>query len=311
VPDSAILFRHVSRRFGPVTALADLDLDVPTGTVFGFLGPNGAGKTTTVRLILGLLAPTAGTVQVLGLDPLRNGEAVRSQCGVVLDQAGLYERLTASENLWLAGRIAQIPAAELRRRIDESLRRVGLWDRRQDRAGTFSKGMRQKLAIARALLTEPRLLVLDEPTSGLDPENIVLVRELLMSLAEEGSRTIFLCTHLLDEAERLCDQVAIIQGGRIQAQGRVDELGGRTGAVVRVRVTRMEAGRVPRLHWPAGVQVDPGEDGEWRIYLSHEEDVEDVVRVLVEAGAGVRAVIPEKESLEAKYLRIVGGNSHD
>ncbi|MGC8489426.1 MAG: ABC transporter ATP-binding protein, partial [Clostridia bacterium] len=172
---------------------------MPRGTVLGFLGPNGAGKTTTVRLMVGMLNPTEGSLRVLGLDPVTQGEGVRSRIGVVLDQVGLYDRLTAYQNLEFQARVAQMGDRDARVRIQALLERVELWDRRDDRVSGFSRGMRQKLGLARALLSDPELLILDEPTSGLDPENIVRVRELLRDLADEGRRTIFLCTHLLDE----------------------------------------------------------------------------------------------------------------
>ncbi|MCL6596216.1 MAG: ABC transporter ATP-binding protein [Firmicutes bacterium] len=299
--------RGLTRAFGSRLALDRLDLEVPTGSVFGFLGPNGAGKTTTVRLLLGILRPTGGEVRVLGLDPVRDGERVRAQCGVVLDQVGLYERLTAWQNLELAARIARIPPAERGRRVEAALRRVDLWDRRAERVSAYSKGMRQKLGVARALLAEPRLLILDEPTSGLDPENIVMLRELLLSLAQEGGRTIFLCTHLLDEAERLCDRVGILQAGRLRAVGSPTELAAGGRAAVRLRLSGAPEDLPGRLPLPDGARLAPAGEGEWRAELARAEDVEALVAALVGAGVGVRAVIPLGESLEEAYLRVVGG----
>ncbi len=307
VESSAIECRGLSRSFGERTAVTDLTFAVPAGSVFGFLGPNGAGKTTTVRLLLGILRPTRGEVQVLGLDPIADGERVRAQCGVVLDQVGLYERLTARQNLEFAARVARMPASERAGRVDAALRRVDLFDRRDDRVSGYSKGMRQKLGVARALLTEPSLLVLDEPTAGLDPENIVMLRELLLSLAAEGGRTIFLCTHLLAEAQRICDRVAILQRGHLLAVGEPGEIAGRKGPSVRLRLARMTPASAVAL--PAGAHMEPLDGDEWRCTLAQEDDVEAVVAALVRAGVGVRQVAPDTLSLEEAYLEVIGGNA--
>ncbi len=284
---------------------------MPSGSVFGFLGPNGSGKTTTVRMLLGLLPPTSGTVRTLGLDPLREGTRVRAATGVLLDQVGLYDRLTAWQNLEFAGRVARLPARERRMRSEAALRRVDLWDRRAERVSGFSKGMRQKLGIARALLAEPRLLVLDEPTSGLDPVNIVMLRDILLSLAEEGRRTIFLCTHHLDEAQRICSLVGIIQAGKLVALGAPDQLGTGDRPAVRLRCTRLDGAAAASLRLPEGATLQPQSgEGEYRVELARAEDVEGVVAALVAAGAGVRAVVPERRSLEDVYLSVVGGGEH-
>lgn len=304
---AALEFHGLSRSFGGRVAVAGLDLEVPAGSVFGFLGPNGAGKTTTVRMMLGLLPPSAGSVRVLGLDPVRDGERVRGASGVLPDAVGLYDRLTAWQNLEFAARIAGLPGGRRRATIEAALRRVDLWDRRTDRVSGFSKGMRQKLGIARALLGEPRLLVLDEPTSGLDPVNIVMLRDLLLSLAQEGGRTIFMCTHHLDEAQRICDLVAIIQGGRIQALGSPGELGAGGRPAARIRCSRLDTVQAAALPLPPGARLTPaGEAEEWRVELERAEDVEAVVAALVAVGAGVRAVVPERRSLEDVYLSVVG-----
>ena len=309
----AIVFRRVTKRFHERTAVADMDLEIATGSVFGLLGPNGAGKTTAVRLMLGILEPTTGEIRVLGLDPVRDGTRMRAQCGVVLDQVGLYERLTAEQNLEFGARLGGIGASDRHRRIQAALERVDLWDRRKDRVSGFSKGMRQKLGLARALITEPRILILDEPTSGLDPENIVLLRELLLSLAAEGGRTIVLCTHLLDEAERICSEVAILDQGRVRAVGAPRDLeeGGRPS----VRLTLGGTDRIrpqEALTALAGsVEVEELGHGEWRAWLKDPAEVEAVVAGLVRAGIGVRAAIPDKETLEGAYLRLLREGGRD
>ncbi len=310
VDGQTIVCRRVSRRFGTRLAVSDLDFSVPRGSVFGFLGPNGAGKTTTVRMLVGMLRPTGGSIEVLGQDPIAQGEAVRSRCGVMLDNVGLYERLSAYQNLLFAARVARLSPTKQRQRVEESLRRVDLWDRRSDRISGFSKGMRQKLGLARALIAEPELLILDEPTAGLDPANIVMVRELLLSLAEESGRTIFLCTHLLAEAQRICDRVAIIQTGRLLAQGNPNQLGSQGVPTVRLQLIGMDGAARAALTLPPGAELSPMGGHEWRASVSAEADTEKLVAALVNAGIGVRAVVPEQVSLEEEYLRLVGGNEH-
>lgn len=309
--ETAIECRNVSRRFGARRAVEDLDLTVPHGHVFGFLGPNGAGKTTTVRMLVGMLRPSDGSIRVLGHDPITDGHWVRSHVGVMLDNVGLYERLSAEKNLVFAARVAELSSTETRRRIEESLKRVDLWERRHDKVSGFSKGMRQKLGLARALLAEPDLLILDEPTAGLDPSNIVMVRELLVSLAEESGRSIFLCTHLLAEAQRICDQVAILQNGRILAVGSPDTLGQSSLPTIRLQLNGLSEDHASELELPSGVVMTPVNAQEWRMTGAEDSQVEEVVRTLVMAGIGVRAVVPEAMSLEEEYLRLVGGEAHE
>ncbi len=310
--EAAIVCRSVSRRFGTRTAVAELDLEIDRGSVFGLLGPNGSGKTTTVRLLLGLLSPHVGTVRVCGLDPVPDGERVRARTGVLFDQPGLYERLTAWQNLELAGRIARLDPAERRRRAEAGLRRVELWERRADRVSGFSKGMRQKLGIARALLAEPELLILDEPTSGLDPVNIKMLRDLLLGLAQEGGRTILLCTHHLDEAQRICDRVGILRNGRLVAVGTPEGLGNDGGVhAVRIHGRRLDVAAASDLALPAGAHLRllEGDPPAARLECAGPQDVERVVAALVAAGAGLQAVVPERRSLEETYLAIVGGEA--
>ncbi|MFB5193137.1 ABC transporter ATP-binding protein [Alicyclobacillus fastidiosus] len=307
----AVECQRLSRRFGARAAVSDLDLKVPRGAVFGFLGSNGAGKTTTVRMMVGMLRPSAGSVQVLGLDPISQGDQVRSRCGVMLDNVGLYDRLTARQNLQFAAKIARLGTSEGRERIDELLHRVDLWERRDDKASGFSKGMRQKLGLARALISEPEMLILDEPTAGLDPASIVMVRELLVSLAQESGRTIFLCTHLLAEAQRICDRVAIMQNGHLLAIGDPNQLGSQGLPTFRLRLSGCDSELTKNLALPGGVQLSLVNRDEWRVTVATSDDIEHIVAALVGARIGVRAVIPEQVSLEEEYLRLVGGDGHE
>jgi len=214
---SIIHMDHVTRTFGSTRAVDDLTLSVPTGIIFGFLGPNGSGKTTTIRLLLGLLEPDAGRAEVLGYDTRSQGDRVREHTGALLEHTGLYERMSAEDNLEFFGRAARMPAAERRARTQELLTDLGLWERRREAVGNWSRGMKQKLAVARALMGRPPLIFLDEPTAGLDPVAAAALRDDLQGLVERQGVTVFLTTHNLAEAERLCAQVGVIRQGRLLA----------------------------------------------------------------------------------------------
>jgi ABC-2 type transport system ATP-binding protein len=210
--------RALTRRFGTFTAVCQLSLQVPGGSVLALLGPNGAGKTTTVRMLAGLLAPTEGAAIVAGYDIRREADSVRANVGLVTDVPGLFEQMTLPAYLDFFGSIYGMSAVERRKRIDELLAFFDLQGHRKEKMVGFSKGMKQKVALARALIHEPTVLFLDEPTSGLDPLSARAVRELIIGL-KHRSRSIILCTHDLDEAERLADEIAIIRQGHIVAQG--------------------------------------------------------------------------------------------
>ena len=208
----------LTRRFGTFTAVSQLSLSVPRGFILALLGPNGAGKTTTVRMLAGLLAPTEGEAVVAGYDVRQRPDAVRACVGLVTDVPGLFEQMVLPAYLDFFGSIYGIPAHERKKRIDELIAFFDLNAHQKEKMVGFSKGMKQKVALARALLHEPAVLFLDEPTSGLDPLAARTVRELIVSL-KHASRSIILCTHDLDEAERIADEVAIIRQGQIVAQG--------------------------------------------------------------------------------------------
>lgn len=216
--------RGLTRSFATGVALDDLTLEVQPGEVLALLGPNGAGKTTTVRLLNGVLKPDRGEARVLGLDPTTDGDEVRSRTGVLTENAGLDERLTARENLLFAARIRGLGRSRSVARVDELLGRFGMMDRANDQVQGFSTGQRKRLALARALLHDPEVLFLDEPTSGLDPAATRDVVDLIGSLATEHGRTVVVCTHFLGEAGRLAHRMAVLHRGRLQAFGRPDEL---------------------------------------------------------------------------------------
>ncbi|MGQ9599292.1 MAG: ABC transporter ATP-binding protein [Anaerolineae bacterium] len=219
--DDVIRTVHLSKRFGSLVALQDLDLRVGRGEIYGFLGPNGAGKTTTMLLLLGLLRPSAGSVHLFG-QPIRPGDAaIRCRVGVVPEQPYLYPHMTAQEYLALFADLYDVPRRQ--DQIAQLLNAVDLFDRRHSRLREFSHGMQQKIGLARALLHDPELLLLDEPTSGLDPSSAKQVRDLLLDLKQRG-KTILISSHILSEVERTADRVGILVKGRLQAQDTVEHL---------------------------------------------------------------------------------------
>ena len=311
--DIAIQTNGLSRDFGSVRAVGDLTIDVPAGSIYGFLGPNGAGKTTTIRLLLGLLEPSAGEARVLGHDVRTQSQAIREQAGVLLESDGLYTRLTAMQNLDYFGRISRLSASDRRQRIQDLLTAMGLWDRRDGRVADFSTGMRQKLALARAFLHRPKLLFLDEPTSGLDTPSAVALRRELVALARDEGVTVFLTTHNLLEAEKVCDRVAVIRRGLLLAEGSPKEFhGGRSRRVsilgrglteaLMVRIRDLTA--VEDAVLESGPQGGEGV-GRVLVDLASGVDPAPVVRLLVEAGADVTSVESARESLEDIFLKLV------
>jgi ABC-2 type transport system ATP-binding protein len=214
----------LTRAFGSHIAVQDLSLAVNSGEIFGFLGHNGAGKTTTVRLLNGLLAPTSGAIRILGLDPVTQGAQLRKHTGVLTESPSLDDRMTAFENLAIFAAIYGVPKSVARARIHELMQVFGLEERLHERVAGFSKGMKQRLALARALVHQPDLIFLDEPASGLDPVVTRQLHELILHLSRNEGKTIFLCTHNLDEAQKLCQRVAVLQHGRLLALGTPREL---------------------------------------------------------------------------------------
>jgi ABC-2 type transport system ATP-binding protein len=238
-------------------------LEVYAGEVFGMLGHNGAGKTTTVRLINGLLEPSAGRLTVLGYDPVHQGPALRRRTGVLTETPSLDERLSAWDNLAFYGAMYGVPAAAIPARVHTLLETFNLADRTQERVGGFSKGMKQRLALARALLHQPDLIFLDEPAAGLDPVATRQLHDLVLRLSRQEGKTIFLCTHNLAEAQKLCHRVAVLQQGQLLAQGTPVELARRVAPEVQLRVeVDPEQGAQARTllaaAYPATVQSEPG-----------------------------------------------------
>jgi len=222
--NTVIEVHNLVKEFNGCKILDNVSFNVDRGEVFGYLGPNGAGKTTTLRILLGLIKPTSGEVFVLGENPLDNSK-LRMKIGVLLEDNGLYNSLTAYENLDLYARLYGLAnAVERRRRIIELLDFIGLYERRDDKVGYLSRGMKRKLAIARAILHHPEIVFMDEPTSNLDPKTRVLIRDLILELAHEEKTTMFIISHNLNDVEKVCSSVAILVNGRIIARGPIDEL---------------------------------------------------------------------------------------
>jgi len=303
---AAIRTENLTRNFGPIRAVDGLSLEVPAGTIFGFLGPNGAGKTTTIRLLLGLLEPTAGRAEVLGFDTRTQADEIRARTGALLEHHGLYERLSAEDNLEFYGRVWRLSRTERQARIRELLTHLGLWERRKERVATWSRGMKQKLALARALLHRPSLIFLDEPTAGLDPVAAAAVRDDLAALVAREGVTVFLTTHNLAEAEKLCHQVGVIREGRLLAVGRPDELRSRAKAP-RVRVVGRgftdEVLALLRAR-PEVVEV-AREDGILALTLREGTDTAPLITAMVNAGAQVEEVRRDEASLEKVFLTLM------
>ncbi len=305
--DPVLACEGLTRRFPSGTALDGLTLDARPGEVLALLGPNGAGKTTTMRLLNGVLEPDAGTASVLGLDPWRQGEELRARTGVLTENAGLDERLTALENLTFVARIRGLDAAAARPRAMELLERFGMAHRADVRVQGFSTGQRKRVALARALLHEPELLFLDEPTSGLDPVATRDVVELIGSLAAEQGRTVVLCTHFLGEAGRLASRMAVLFSGHLHAFGTPAELAGELWTGIEVRI---DLGRPPsdQLLATMGaltsvVQCVPLDHG-LLARVTDRDAVPTLVSACVEAGERVFAAEPRQPSLEDVYFEI-------
>ena len=302
----AILTDNLSRNFGQIKALEKLSIQVPVGSVFGFLGPNGAGKTTTIRLLLGLLEPTHGSARVLDYDIQREAESIRIQSGALLEHNGIYERLSAENNLEFYGRVWQIPTQERQARTRELLSNLNLWDRRKEPVGKWSRGMKQKLAMARALFHRPKILFLDEPTAGLDPSAAAKLRDDLDALVQFEGVTVFLNTHNLSEAERHCQQIGIIRRGELVGIGSHNELRARAGKPQLI-ITGNNFSNQVISELQAIPQVVSIEQHNNRLTIQLEEVVETapMVSMLVSSGAQVEEVTKSQSSLEEVFLTLV------
>ncbi len=294
---------NLSKKFNTTLAVDNLSLEVSEGEVFGFLGPNGAGKTTTVRMLTSLIGPTTGTATVNGYHIGTQDTEIRRSVGILTETPGMYDNLSAEFNLEIYANLYEVK--DPKGQVEKYLRMLGLWERRQDEAGTFSKGMKQKLAIARALLHEPRILFLDEPTAALDPEASHLVHDFISDLRKEG-RTIFLCTHNLDEADRLCDRVGVFKTHLLVVDTPTNlrsQLFGRRVVFHLANSNETIASMIRALPFVREANVVENK------LLVNLDDPEahnpEIIRVLVSAGVDVRFVGELRHSLEDVYLQLV------
>ena len=297
----AVQLEHLTKRFRSFTAVDDLSFSVPHGSVFGFLGPNGAGKTTTIGMLLGLVPPDGGSVEIFGYDIRHSLPAVLARTGAIVEQPAFYPYLSGRKNLEI---VAALRGIEERTVVDELLDTVGLTERADANFGGYSMGMKQRLGLAAVLVGDPRLLILDEPTSGLDPAGQREIRELLRNLAKEG-RTVLLSSHQLGEVQEICSHVAIIDRGKLVVPGPIGEIVG-AGRALEIGVDRPEAA-LEFLHAMPDIQearladgrltvvAEPGPGGAPAAALN---------RALVEAGFEVYLLRPHEDMLEARFLEL-------
>jgi len=307
--DPVIVASDLGRRFGETVAVSQLELTVQAGEVFGFLGHNGAGKTTTIRMMNGILTPTTGSARVLGLDPMVDGTQLRSRTGVLTETPSLDERLTGRDNLTIYADLYRVPKDEVQARVDELLTGFDLIDRADDKAGGYSKGMKQRLALARTLLHKPEILFLDEPTSGLDPVAARQVHEMILQTTRQQGHTVFLCTHNLVEAQRLCDRVGVMEHGKLVALGSPRDLARQlvTNLTVDFEVDASSVPGALQALTAGGVTASAGQQaGTILVSGAAREQIPDQVSLLVNAGIRIYGVTPQEPTLEDVYFALHG-----
>lgn len=307
---------NLTRRFGDNIAVNNLNLDVRGGEVFGFLGHNGAGKTTTVRLLNGVLEPHGGNMRVLGLDPITDGPALRAHTGVLTESASLDNRLTARENLHIYADLFGVPRGRVASRVAELLEFFGLSEHAEARVATYSTGMRQRLALARTLLHDPEILFLDEPTAGLDPVAARQVDELIDSLSREKGRTVFLCTHNMVEAQKLCDRVAVLEHGQLVALGTPAELARQYVRKMDVQIEtapeQMDSALEIISNASSLIRGLPRRTNDsLTLTVTGREAIPDLLTLLVNQGIRVYRLAAKEPSLEDVYFALHGEKEND
>lgn len=310
--EAVITLDNVTKILAGRQILKNISFVVEQGDIFGYLGPNGAGKTTTIRVILGLFPPNSGKAFILGKNV--GGDDAREKVGFVLEADGLYDNMTAYENLGYYCQIYGMPSALKSKRIDEMLELVELSDRAGDKVSSYSKGMRQKLALARSMLHEPDLLIFDEPTAGVDPTGQIEVRQIILNLAQRG-KTIFLSSHNLDEVQRICNRIALIDQGEIKLYGELEKLRrdmGRREVIIETGITTTEEARlldglVAELEALPYVTSCCKEAQKLRLQLDGRGDVSEIVAILSQKSIGVEEVRKGEISLEEIYAKVTKG----
>jgi len=309
-PEPIIRLEGVTKRFGSKVAVSDVTIDVPRGRCLGWLGPNGSGKTTLIRCMLGLARPSSGTIEVRGHRIPGEADVALRRVGGIVEEPRFYPYLSGRGNLevW-----AGFLRGDARSRIDPALARVGLAANADRKVKAYSMGMRQRLGVARTLLSDPELLILDEPSNGLDPSGMASFREMIRSFVEEDGRTVFISSHLLDEVEKIADDIAIVHEGKLVLHGSVAELvaDGRQGIRLRVDDGDRAEGVVGGLPFVTGVERRGA--GELAVAVERPDDAASIAltRALVEAGVGVAELTRERETLEERFLQITGGATAD
>ncbi len=306
--DSIIQLEGVSKRFGQKLAVDDVTLDVPEGRCFAWLGPNGCGKTTLIRMMLGLAHPTAGRIRLRGYEMPHEIRKALSRVGGIVEEPRFYPYLSGERNLriWASHYGGEAPS-----RIPAVLERVVLADRAGDKVKTYSLGMRQRLGVARALLNDPELLLLDEPTNGLDPAGMLEFRTMIRDLVDKEGRTVFISSHILDEVQKMADDIAIVQAGKLISWGPVDELiaGGRHSVLLRADDEEKARGVLSGLQFVTGVGRHEGHNAlDLAVADINDERLIAINRALVEGGVGVAEIWRESESLEQRFLDLTAGS---
>jgi ABC-2 type transport system ATP-binding protein len=299
----AICLENVTKRLGGREVLKNVGFTVARGDIFGYLGPNGAGKTTTIRVLLGLLKPTSGDAFILGENVQK--DSVRKKVGFVLDADGLYDNMTGYENIRYYASIYDVPQPE--DKINRAIKMVELSDRAKDKVAAYSKGMRQRLALARAVVHDPGILILDEPTAGIDPSGQIQVRQIILNMAHNEGKTIFFSSHNLDEVHRVCNRIALINRGEIRLYGELEKL---QKEMSRPEVTIEIGGNVQEailteMTKTLGAGIKSQENSALTLSLKSLESVPDIIAFLAGHGVRIEEVKHNEASLEEIYTSIL------